>query len=182
MDEDIQVEYLRQPVKEGEFSDVKYYWMQDDNHGFIPVQRITSSSDEIAQVKLPDQSVKTACNGGLLPANSARFDKHEDMAELGELNEATIVHSLKTRYQSGLVYTYSGLFLVAVNPYKPLPIYSPAIIEWFRGQPRQARPPHIYAVADAALADMRKSHQNQAILITYPLALFSTQIKQITQM
>ena len=49
--------------------------------------------------------------------NPAKFDKADDMAELTHLNEASVVHNLHMRYQSDLIYTYSGLFLVTVNPY-----------------------------------------------------------------
>lgn len=169
---DISGDYLRQqshPDGQAEWSDIKLFWVPDDHHGYIPVQQVADSdeSQDFKTIRLPDNQVERVRRDSLLPANSSRYDKHEDMAELGELNEATILHCLKTRYQSGLIYTYSGLFLVAVNPYKSLPIYSPDVVEWFKGQSRQERPPHIYAVADAALADMMRSNQNQSILITY---------------
>lgn len=176
---DISGDYLRQqshPDGQGEWRDIKLFWVPDDHHGYIPVQQVVDPDDgqDFKTVRLPDNQVERVRRDTLLPANSSRYDKHEDMAELGELNEATILHCLKTRYQSGLIYTYSGLFLVAVNPYKPLPIYSADVVEWFKGQSRQERPPHIYAVADAALADMMRSNQNQSILITYSLQFEST--------
>ena len=179
--DDISTEYLRQrsPLDQEEWSDVKFFWVPDDHHGFIPVQQVTDSDDAdnmLKAVRKPDNQVERVRRDSLLPANSTRYDKHEDMAELGELNEATILHCLKTRYQSGLIYTYSGLFLVAVNPYKPLPIYSTDVVEWFKGQARRDRPPHIYAVADAALADLLRSQQNQSILITYRLINFCINI------
>lgn len=48
--------------------------------------------------------------------NPAKFDKADDMAELTHLNEASVVHNLHQRYMADLIYTYSGLFLVTVNP------------------------------------------------------------------
>jgi myosin heavy subunit len=170
--DEISTEFLRHsdPEKQ-DWSDAKYFWVPDDHHGFITVQQIEQAPDDltIKAIRRTDNVVETVRRDSLLPANSSRFDRHEDMAELGELNEATILHCLKSRYQSGLIYTYSGLFLVAVNPYRELPIYSAEVVQWFKGQARQERPPHIYAVADAALADLLRSKQNQSILITYNL-------------
>merc|ERR1719244_2125639 len=56
--------------------------------------------------------------------NPPKYDKQEDMADLTCLNEASVLHNIKERYYSGLIYTYSGLFCVVVNPYKRLPIYT----------------------------------------------------------
>lgn len=36
--------------------------------------------------------------------NPAKFDKADDMAELTHLNEASVVHNLRSRYQSDLIY------------------------------------------------------------------------------
>ncbi len=98
--------------------------------------------------------------------NHPKFDKVSDMAELGYLNEASVIHNLKLRYSSNLIYTYSGLFLVSVNPYRRLPIYTDEIVSSYKNKRRNEMPPHIYAVADAAYHDMLQDRENQSILIT----------------
>ncbi|KAJ2741013.1 class II myosin, partial [Coemansia sp. BCRC 34490] len=98
--------------------------------------------------------------------NPPKFEKVEDMADLGYLNEASVVHNLKQRYASNMIYTYSGLFLVAVNPYYDLQIYGPEYVGAYRSKKRNEMPPHIFAIADAAFHDMLHSKENQSILIT----------------
>lgn len=98
--------------------------------------------------------------------NPAKFDKANDMAELTHLNEASVVHNLQTRYQSDLIYTYSGLFLVTVNPYCPLPIYTNEYINMYKGRSREDTKPHIYAMADEAFRNLVEEGRNQSILVT----------------
>lgn len=98
--------------------------------------------------------------------NPAKFDKANDMAELTHLNEASVVHNLHMRYQSDLIYTYSGLFLVTVNPYCPLPIYTNEYINMYKGRNREDNKPHIYAMADEAFRNLVDENENQSILVT----------------
>ena len=98
--------------------------------------------------------------------NPAKFDKADDMAELTHLNEASVVHNLYMRYQADLIYTYSGLFLVAINPYCPLPIYTNEYINMYKGQGREETKPHIYAMADEAFRNLVDEGENQSILVT----------------
>src|SRR6195952_2611884 len=88
------------------------------------------------------------------------------MAELTHLNEASVVHNLHMRYQTDLIYTYSGLFLVAINPYCSLPIYTNEYINMYKGQSREETKPHIYAMADEAFRNLVDEGQNQSILVT----------------
>jgi myosin-5 len=58
-------------------------------------------------------------------------------------------------YQS--IYTYCGIVLVALNPYHDLPsLYGPDSIKMYRGRVRGELDPHIYAVAEAAFAQMSR--------------------------
>lgn len=88
------------------------------------------------------------------------------MAELTHLNEASVVHNLHMRYQSDLIYTYSGLFLVTVNPYCPLPIYTNEYVNMYKGRSREDTKPHIFAMADEAFRNLVEEGQNQSILVT----------------
>ena len=77
-----------------------------------------------------------------------------------------MLHNLRQRYYSDLIYTYSGLFCVTINPYRKLPIYSAQVAMAYKGQRRTDMPPHVFAVADQAYRDMLQDRENQSILIT----------------
>lgn len=47
--------------------------------------------------------------------NPPKFDKVEDMAELTCLNEASVLHNIKDRYYSGLIYV--STFKISMNSY-----------------------------------------------------------------
>lgn len=59
-----------------------------------------------------------------------------------------------------------GLFLVAVNPYCSLPIYSDAHVQQYRNRKREDNAPHIFAVAERAWISMREGRESQSVLIT----------------
>lgn len=88
------------------------------------------------------------------------------MANLTWLNEAAVLHNLTERYHAGLIYTYSGLFCVVINPYKFYPIYSEKVIEMYKGRRRVEMPPHVYAITDEAYRSMLQDKEDQSILCT----------------
>ncbi|XP_036382014.1 myosin heavy chain, fast skeletal muscle-like [Megalops cyprinoides] len=98
--------------------------------------------------------------------NPPKFDRIEDMAMLTHLNEASVLYNLKDRYASWMIYTYSGLFCVTVNPYKWLPVYNQEVVVAYRGKKRQEAPPHIFSISDNAYQFMLTDRENQSILIT----------------
>merc|ERR1712121_626598 len=98
--------------------------------------------------------------------NPPKFEKCEDMSNLTYLNDASVLYNLKSRYVIKLMYTYSGLFCVAINPYKRYPIYTNRVVQIYRGKRRNEVPPHIFAIADGAYSDMLQNGENQSMLIT----------------
>lgn len=54
------------------------------------------------------------------------------------------------KFQKYIFQTYSGLFCVAVNPYRRLPIYMDSIIAKYRGKRKLEMPPHLFSIADNA--------------------------------
>ena len=66
--------------------------------------------------------------------NPPKYYQCEDMANLTYLNEGSVLDVLRSRYTEFLIYTYSGLFCVTVNPYKMLPVYASYCIDAYRGR------------------------------------------------
>ena len=56
--------------------------------------------------------------------NPPKFDCSEDMADLTYLGNPCVLWNSVVRYKNELIYTYSGLFCIAINPYKRFPIVS----------------------------------------------------------
>nr|XP_019610779.1 PREDICTED: myosin-13 [Rhinolophus sinicus] len=102
----------------------------------------------------------------VFPMNPPKFDKIEDMAMMTHLHEPAVLYNLKERYAAWMIYTYSGLFCVTVNPYKWLPVYNPEVVSAYRGKKRQEAPPHIFSISDNAYQFMLTDRDNQSILIT----------------
>ncbi|GCC28042.1 hypothetical protein chiPu_0006468 [Chiloscyllium punctatum] len=102
----------------------------------------------------------------VFPMNPPKFDKIEDMAMMTHLSEPAVLFNLKERYAAWMIYTYSGLFCVTVNPYKWLPVYNPEVVVGYRGKKRQEAPPHIFSISDNAYQFMQTDRENQSILIT----------------
>uniref|UniRef100_A0A665VYM4 Myosin VC n=1 Tax=Echeneis naucrates TaxID=173247 RepID=A0A665VYM4_ECHNA len=90
-----------------------------------------------------------------------------DLTALSYLHEPAVLHNLKVRFvESRIIYTYCGIILVAVNPYKQLPLYGDAIIHAYSGQNMGDMDPHIFAVAEEAYKQMARNHKNQSIIVS----------------
>ncbi|XP_045142403.1 unconventional myosin-Vc [Echinops telfairi] len=90
-----------------------------------------------------------------------------DLTALSYLHEPAVLHNLRIRFaESKLIYTYSGIILVAMNPYKQLPIYGDAIIHAYSGQNMGDMDPHIFAVAEEAYKQMARNNKNQSIIVS----------------
>ncbi|XP_036603324.1 myosin-14 isoform X1 [Trichosurus vulpecula] len=141
-------------------------WVPSELHGFEAAALRDEGPEEVEvelaesgrRLRLPRDQVQRM--------NPPKFSKAEDMADLTCLNEASVLHNLRERYYSSLIYTYSGLFCVVINPYKQLPIYTEAIVEMYRGKKRHEVPPHVYAVTEGAYRSMLQDREDQSILCT----------------
>ncbi|KAL2093412.1 hypothetical protein ACEWY4_010724 [Coilia grayii] len=90
-----------------------------------------------------------------------------DLTALSYLHEPAVLHNLRVRFvESKIIYTYCGIILVAVNPYKQLPIYGDGVINAYSGQNMGDLDPHIFAVAEEAYKQMARDSRNQSIIVS----------------
>uniref|UniRef100_A0A671T855 Myosin-11-like n=1 Tax=Sinocyclocheilus anshuiensis TaxID=1608454 RepID=A0A671T855_9TELE len=170
-------DFINSPVTQADWSAKKLVWVPSEKHGFESASIKEERGDEVL-VELVDNGKKITVNkDDIQKMNPPKFSKVEDMAELTCLNEASVLHNLRERYYSGLIYTYSGLFCVVVNPYKMLPIYSEKIIEMYKGKKRHEVPPHIYSITDNAYRNMMQGETENTKKVIQYLAVVASSHK-----
>uniref|UniRef100_A0A452J0G7 Uncharacterized protein n=1 Tax=Gopherus agassizii TaxID=38772 RepID=A0A452J0G7_9SAUR len=161
--------YLRKSDKERLEAQTRIFdlrsdcFVSDEQEEFVK-GKIVSRDGERLTVETENGKVRlgTAESG----QNPPKFDKIEDMAMLTFLHEPAVLYNLKERYAAWMIYTYSGLFCVTVNPYKWLPVYNAEVVAAYRGKKRSEAPPHIFSISDNAYQNMLTNRENQSILIT----------------
>ncbi|KAM3910492.1 myosin-4-like [Leptodactylus fuscus] len=164
-------QYLRKSEKErleaqNKPFDAKNTCFVDDQKELYVKGFVTAREDGKITVKTDDGRTVTVKESQVYPQNPPKYDKIEDMAMMTHLNEASVLFNLKERYAAWMIYTYSGLFCVTVNPYKWLPVYNPEVVAGYRGKKRMEAPPHIFSISDNAYQFMLTDRENQSVLIT----------------
>ncbi|XP_054633861.1 unconventional myosin-Vc isoform X1 [Dunckerocampus dactyliophorus] len=149
-------------------------WIPDEEHVWksAEILRDYHYGDDILQLLLEDGTefkYTVDSSPPQLPPlrNPDILVGENDLTALSYLHEPAVLHNLKVRFlESRIIYTYCGIILVALNPYKQLPIYGDAIIHAYSGQNMGDMDPHIFAVAEEAYKQMARNHRNQSIIIS----------------
>ncbi|XP_043946109.1 myosin-7-like [Protopterus annectens] len=147
------------------FDGKKRAWVSDDKEAYTECEIRETAGGKVT-VETKGGKTVIVKEDDIQQMNPPKFDMIEDMAMLTHLNEASVLHNLRRRYANWMIYTYSGLFCVTVNPYKWLPVYTAPVVAVYKGKRRSEVPPHIYAIADNAYNDMLRNRENQSMLIT----------------
>ena len=87
----------------------------------------------------------------------------DDLCDLDVFTEGSILHHVRRRFEASVIYTWVGSILIAVNPFKKLPIYSDRIVDAFRAD---ATAPHAYAVASRCYDALRETGAPQSVLVS----------------
>ncbi|XDV22838.1 hypothetical protein PO909_027642 [Leuciscus waleckii] len=137
------------------------------NEGFYFLLQERNHDGSIRYVHLPavanEQEAKRLVARGFLPPKQEDF---EDLCNLPVLSEDSILDNLRNRFQKKKIYTYAGSILVAINPFKFLPIYNPKYVKMYENHQLGKLEPHIFAIADVAYYAMLRKHINQCIVIS----------------
>ncbi|XP_076804948.1 myosin-6-like [Clavelina lepadiformis] len=144
----------------------KYIWFPDKEVAYVKGELLGTENGKCKIKACESGKEMTLKEEELQEMNPPRYEKCEDMANMTFLNEASVLNNLRSRYESFMIYTYSGLFCVTVNPYKMLPVYASYVIGAYKGKRRTEMPPHLYSIADNAYTEMLMNRENQSMLIT----------------
>ncbi|XP_042857492.1 myosin heavy chain, muscle-like [Penaeus japonicus] len=164
-------EYLYVSMEQKRIDQTKPYdpkkscWVPDEKESYVQGE-IQGTKGDLITVGLPGGETKNFKKDQVSQVNPPKYEKCEDMSNLTYLNDASVLYNLKTRYQAKLIYTYSGLFCIAVNPYKRYPIYTNRTVKIYQGKRRNEVPPHLFAISDGAYTAMVQCRENQSMLIT----------------
>ncbi|XP_041695679.1 unconventional myosin-IXb isoform X5 [Coregonus clupeaformis] len=137
------------------------------SEGFYFVLQERNRDGTIHYVHLPalckEQEAQRLAARGFLPPRQEDFD---DLCNLPVLNESSILDNLRNRFHKKKIYTYAGSILIAINPFKFLPIYNPKYVKMYENHQLGKLEPHIFAIADVAYYAMLRKRVNQCIVIS----------------
>merc|ERR1712223_1344450 len=157
---------LKVKLKSKPYDPKKSVWVPDKATGGYDEGLIESIDGEKVTVKILGKDTKVFKKDQVQQVNPPKFDCSDDMASLTYLGDACVLWNSVVRYKNELIYTYSGLFCIAINPYKRFPIYTQRTMELYIGMRRTECPPHIFGVAEGSYQGMMNDGKNQSILIT----------------
>ncbi|KZT28618.1 hypothetical protein NEOLEDRAFT_1058410 [Neolentinus lepideus HHB14362 ss-1] len=154
-------------------------WFVDKEQAWISaeVTSVTRNDDAIKLVFVDERgkeitintTVKNVKDGheSLPPLrNPPLLETADDLATLSHLNEPSVLHTIRNRYAQHSIYTYSGIVLIAVNPFQRVTLYGPEIVQAYSGRRRGELEPHLFAIAEDAYTAMRREGMGQTIIVS----------------
>jgi len=157
-------------------------WFPNQAEGFIPgelaerkqlgdrkVALVFQLSDESTQtVETTEDALLDSRHASLPPLmNPPMFEAAEDLTNLSHLNEPAILQAIRLRYAQKEIYTYSGIVLIATNPFARVDsLYVPQMVQVYAGKQRASQAPHLFAIAEEAFTDMLRDTRNQTVVVS----------------
>ncbi|KAI8905199.1 P-loop containing nucleoside triphosphate hydrolase protein [Gorgonomyces haynaldii] len=156
-------------------------WFKDAHEGYVTGTLVSKTVDDSKVVlkftldsngqeelfeSTPQKLEKNNYDDLPLLKNPPHLEGADDLTSLSYLHEAAVLNSVKIRYQQHIIYTYSGLVLIAMNPFARLNIYSREQMREYAGRPRHELEPHLFAIAEEAYRKMIDEKQNQSIIVS----------------
>ncbi|KOS17928.1 Myosin-2A [Escovopsis weberi] len=95
------------------------------------------------------------------------LEASDDLTNLSHLNEPAVLQAIRLRYLQKEIYTYSGIVLIATNPFARVDsLYVPGMVQVYAGKQRATQAPHLFAIAEEAFMDMIRDGKNQTIVVS----------------
>ncbi|KAI8141285.1 P-loop containing nucleoside triphosphate hydrolase protein [Fennellomyces sp. T-0311] len=122
-------------------------------------------AEHVVECKLGD--IEKTGGSNLPPLrNPPKMEYTDDLTNLSYLNEPAVLNTIRTRYMQHLIYTYSGIVLIAVNPFDRVSLYDADIVQQYAGRRRGELEPHLFAIAEDAYRCMIREQMNQTIVVS----------------
>ncbi|KAJ4803388.1 Myosin-related family protein [Rhynchospora pubera] len=134
------------------------------SNGNWALGKVLSTSGSESVLSTSEGKVLKVSTESLLPANPEILNGVDDLMQLSYLHEPSVLYNLQYRYDQDIIYTKAGPVLVAINPFKKVRLYGNDFIEGYKRQKMDK--PHVYAIADAAIREMKRDEVNQSIIIS----------------
>lgn len=150
---------LASPVEVSASGDVSLKFTMDDTGAERQVKTTKKIIDTEKDSLATDASLPPLRNPPLLEST-------EDLTNLSYLNEPAVLHAILNRYSQRIIYTFSGIVLIAVNPFYNLGLYTPEIIQAYSGKQRGQLEPHLFAIAEDAYRCMIRDAKDQTIVVS----------------
>jgi len=156
-------------------------WQPDATEGWVAseVAKKTVNGDKVQLIfELENGETKTlevaledlqSGNSSKLPPlmNPTMLEASDDLTNLSHLNEPAVLQAIRLRYAQKEIYTYSGIVLIATNPFARVDsLYVPGMVQVYAGKQRATQAPHLFAIAEEAFMDMLRDNKNQTIVVS----------------
>ncbi|CAJ1455348.1 unnamed protein product [Effrenium voratum] len=139
----------------------------DEGEGLLLQLEPEDEEEEPAPLPLPLPPKRLLRrNVVLLGEGALRYD---NLTEVPELHEAAVLHALDVRFAHQQIYTLTGPVLLAVNPFRSLPLYGQDALRSFAARQvgvAAAPKPHVFGIAAKALEGIRERYESQTVLIS----------------
>ena len=118
------------PATQAEWAQKRLVWVPHESQGFVAASMKKAQGDDVEVEIVETGKRMLVSKDDMQKMNPPKYDKQEDMADLTCLNEASVLHNIKERYFSGLIYvsnSISVIIITIINPNlicRPTPVCS----------------------------------------------------------
>ncbi|KAG6020339.1 hypothetical protein E4U19_005113 [Claviceps sp. Clav32 group G5] len=123
---------------------------------------------ETKTIEVAVEALQSGNDASLPPLmNPTMLEASDDLTNLSHLNEPAVLQAIRLRYLQKEIYTYSGIVLIATNPFARVDsLYVPGMVQVYAGKQRATQAPHLFAIAEEAFMDMIRDNKNQTIVVS----------------
>mmetsp|Transcript_78594 Transcript_78594/g.163303 ORF Transcript_78594/g.163303 Transcript_78594/m.163303 type:complete len:1717 (+) Transcript_78594:111-5261(+) len=148
------------------------YWVPHPEEAFVPAtfKSVDGGTAKFVDAENQELTCTAAEAENLGTVIDAQLDGVDNVCTLEEVTQAAVMHTVKVRFLREIpqVYTRVAKIMIAVNPFKMLPIYSPQNMKrYLEARDAMDLEPHLFAIGFDAVKGLQDSGtSNQAVLIS----------------